>query len=480
MAPPRAVSLSRNWLYVVLGAYALGFLLFMPRVLVIGDEERYVSQAVAFSRGALSVPGWEIVHPPTRVVISDYPPGTSLLQTPFVRALGWRGAALASVLCLIVATLLTARLIEEAGYSPSFGLLVPAFAGSLFFGRVAMSDVPSAAIVALASWALWRAETRGWRWSVGAGLCAGLSLLFREPNAVLLGPLVIDVLVRGRASRSGVLIGGSIGVATRLALSKALFGSAFYVREAGYGFSLSSFSHSAPPFAAILLVLFPLGAALPFLYRGPRRRAMQSATIVYLLLFLFYEYDSIRENGLVKGFVLATRYVVPAVPLLAFMAADVYPRWFSWLSGTRYGGSMLRLAAGGIAGAAFLVHPLASRQEATPVAIVRDAYEHTSPTVPVITNPKATLKYLSPSYGPRRLILRSSLDSSSLRQFSAEFPGLDVVLLDRNDSEMFREDARENDEFLAFARQRCELSEVSETRPNSWARLRIFRAKSCR
>ena len=42
----------------------LGFALFMPRVLTLVDEERYVSQAVAFAQGRTNIEGSEIVTPP--------------------------------------------------------------------------------------------------------------------------------------------------------------------------------------------------------------------------------------------------------------------------------------------------------------------------------------------------------------------------------------------------------------------------------
>ena len=151
-----------RWVFVVLAAYGLGFLLFPPRVLVIGDEERYVSQALAFSRGSLTVPNAEILYPATKIAaISDFPPGTSLLQVPFVLVAGWRGAVLLSVLGLIATTLITKRWLADIGLDPAFSLLIPAFFGALFFGRVAMSDMPSAAVVALALWLLWRAEGEG-------------------------------------------------------------------------------------------------------------------------------------------------------------------------------------------------------------------------------------------------------------------------------------------------------------------------------
>lgn len=129
---------------------------------------------------------------------------------------------------------------------------------------------------------------------------------------------------------------------------------------------------------------------------------------------------------------------------------------------------------------AFLVHPLARRQEGVPLAIVRGIYSNTSADTPVITNSDATLKYLSPSYGPRRLILRYQMTGDSVAAFAARYGKLSVALLDRNDSEMFRRDSEGNTSFLAEVRQRCALTEKYEERLGGWAHIRVFEISSCR
>jgi len=457
-------------------------LLFWPRVLVIGDEERYVTQALAFSRGALTMPGSAILYPPTKVaVVSDFPPGTSLLQVPFVWIAGWRGAVLLSLLSLIATTLITRRWLVELGLEPAFSILIPAFFGAMFFGRVAMSDVPSAAAIALSLWALWRAEGGKGNWSFLAGVCSGLTLLFREPNAVLLAPLLIEAMVRRRCAVMPLIAGGALGIAVRLALSTLFFGAPFYVRDSGYGFSLGSLTHSALPFAIILLVMFPLGGVLPFFYRGPRRGAVQWSLALYSLLFLLYEYDSISENGGLKGLILASRYMVPALPLFTLVAADVLPRWYRGLIAPPGwpARALVIAAAAGVAVVAFAVHPAASRQEKGPLAIVRAIYGNTSADIPVITNNKATLKYLSASYGPRRLILRADADSAHILHFQRAYRALSLVLLDRDDSEMFRQDALDNERFLERLRRQCSLRTRYDVQHSGSMRLRIFDVRQC-
>jgi 4-amino-4-deoxy-L-arabinose transferase-like glycosyltransferase len=466
--------------FAALLAFVVGFALFWPRVLLVVDEDRYVSQAVAFASGGTTVAGAEILLPPSRLrVISDYPPGTSLLQTPFVWLGGWRAAALASVLSLVAATLLTMRWLRGNGLDQRFALLIPGFLGAAFFARVGMSDVPAAAIVALSLYLLARAERAKWGTALAAGFCTALIFLFREPVILVLAPFVIALAIRRRDVIWALVLGGVAGVAIRLAISAQLFGSPFYVRDPGYGVSLANLAHTVPLYAFLLMVLIPGGALLPFFYRGPRRIEALASFGAYVGLFLLYSYDPIRENGLSKGIILASRFMVPLLPVLALMAADVWPRIYARLaarSAAPANAARWSVCAAAV-GVAFLVHPLANRQERAPLEIVRDIYAHTTPAVPVITNSNATLKYLSPAYGPRKLILRYNVGPESTVALAKTQP-LTVVLLSRRDSEAHRAETEENTKYVVAVSQRCSLRAASD-RDFGWAQLRIFDVVRC-
>lgn len=468
--------------YAALVSYVLGFALFAPRVLGIVDEDRYVSQALAFTQGRTTVDGSGIIIPSVRVpMISDYPPGTSLLQAPFVWSLGWRGAALLSVVALVAATLLTAAWLRDGAKSPVFALLVPGFLGASLFGRIAMSDMPAGALVALATWLLWRADRRRPWLSLAVGAVASASLLFREPLVVLLAPLIVGALVRGKIHMRGLFAGAAAGLAVRLALSQAFFGEALYVRDSGIGFSMASLAHTLPVYAFILLVMFPGGALLPVLYRGERRFELLAAVTAYLMVFLLYDYDVVGSNGLVKGTMLAARFMIPLVPVLAWMAADVWPRAFAALPDSiRSRAHGLVLVAGVVvASASFIIHPLMRVQEHDALGIVRGMFENTTAATPLITNSDATLKYLSPAYGSRRLILRQEIRSDTVPSLLRGFGTLSMVLLDRVDSELFRKDAEENNRFVADVGRLCELK-VAYHADFDWAALRVLDINRCR
>lgn len=480
LTDPRSVEW-RRWVYAALIAYAIGFLLFPPRVLLVTDEFNYVGQALAFARGASTVPGAEPLLPANPLpAMSNYPPGTSLLQAPLVALFGWRGAPALSVAALIIATLVTMRWLRDLRYNEGFAILVPAYAGTLLFARLAMSDVPSAAIVAVTLWLTWRAERR-WPWAVSAGLMAGISILFRETNAVLLAPIVIAAMLRDRRTFVLVSAGVLAGAVARLWISHEMFGAPFYVRDSGFGFSTAAAVRNLPVLAALLLVAVPLGALLPWLYRGPHRAALLTAISLHVGVFLFYDYSAHQESGLVRGVMLTSRFFVPAMPVFALLAADVYPRLLAGLRGNAVvSHHATRGALALVVLVAFAIHPAVHRAEEDPIAIVTAIQTHTAAATPIVTNHHATLKYLSPIYGERRLIFRSYATEDDVVQLAARHGRLSLVFLDRGDSEAFRRDAGRNAELLDALHRRCRVAALHDSRHGSGVRLRIFDAGECR
>lgn len=470
-----------RWVFVALAAFVAGFAIFPPRQLLIVDEDQYVSQAVAFSRGGLTIPGAEVLFPPARVpVISDYPPGTSLLQAPFVWLGGWRLAALASVLALIVATLATARWIRANGGEPGFALVVPGFLGVAFFGRVAMSDVPATALVALTGM-LVVMEKRSAARSVATGFTAGLILLFREPVLLLVVPLLAGETIRRRSATPWLALGFAAACLLRPLLSAALFGTPWHLRDPGYGFSIGSLAHTLPLYFVILGLLLPAGFLLPAFYRGGRRVEIVIGSVAYVCLFLLFEYDGVALNGPLKGLILTARYMAPAMPLFAIMAADVWPRWHAALArrAPLHGRTLTAAGTAAATVVAFAVHPIARRQEGAMVPVGRALLAHTRSDVPVLTNVSATLKYFSPAYAPRRLIVLEQFPVDSLAPFSRRYDTLTIALLDRSDSRLFAAQRLRHDEFLARAGDRCALRSLRDEQI-SGMRLRVLEASGCR
>src|SRR5579864_5228345 len=145
--------------------YCLAFFVFYPSVITVIDESYYVREAVALAHGSLTVfhedpltgsSAWE--RP------SDYPIGTSLLMAVFTRLFGWKGAFLVPLIGFVVVLWALAKWLAAAGRSSWHALALFFFPPALIMGRVAMSDMPSAALMATALWLFWAGGTRPARW----------------------------------------------------------------------------------------------------------------------------------------------------------------------------------------------------------------------------------------------------------------------------------------------------------------------------
>ena len=177
----------RAWRVIgaLLIVYVAGFACFYPRVVMNVDELQYVHQTLMLLDGRSTI---EVTDPLTGEVFekrpSTYPIGTALLMAPWVASFGWRGAFLVSPIALVLAVVMLGRWLQENGRSPLFALLLFGFVPTLVMGRLAMSDVPSAAMVTLGLWLFWRGrDGPSHRWLL-AGFVFGASAALRPPNVV--------------------------------------------------------------------------------------------------------------------------------------------------------------------------------------------------------------------------------------------------------------------------------------------------------
>ena len=153
-------------------------------------------------------------------------------------------------------------------------LLLLGFPPMLVMGRVAMSDVPSTAWVALGFLAFWRgldAKGRaGALWWLGSGFVAGASMALRASNPVLFVPLFAGSVLRRELNAWALVVGGIAGLGVRLLSQAILFGNALYERDA-YRFSPETVDERLWLYLLALLVFVPGGLVLSVLYRGRRR-----------------------------------------------------------------------------------------------------------------------------------------------------------------------------------------------------------------
>jgi hypothetical protein len=450
-------------LLLALAIYAAGWAAWPPGVLQIADERAYLLAALSFSRGEATVEAVDpVTFAATRALPSTYPPGTSLLEAPLVLLFGIRGGPLASLLCLLGAALLTARLLSRLGHDPGWALLLAGYLPLLVLGRAAMSDCPSTCAVALFVYLLW---TGGGRRAFLAGLAAGLCLLLRESNLVFVLPLCLGALWRRQAG-AWLLAGGlAAGLALRTTATALLLGAPFYSRFQ-HAFTAAALLAHLPYYLLVLCTLAPLGLLWALAYRGPRRAEVVATVVLALLFFSAYDYGA-EESGPLRRLILGPRYFAPLLPLLSVAAAEAAPRL---LAGPASRGSAGRATAflarlAGLLSAAFsaavlllslAVHPLHQLQGAPLEEAQRLVCGATSPDAVLVGNTVVVAKAVSPLACPRALLERASTPAAALQHLERRGP-VALVFLEREGTSHGAAESERDRAFLREAAGRCTL-----------------------
>jgi 4-amino-4-deoxy-L-arabinose transferase-like glycosyltransferase len=415
----------------------------------------YVEQAVAFAWGTVEA-------------AIAYPPGTSLLQAPFVVVGGWRAAVWASLLSLVIATLVIARWLRFDGYNPAFAVLFVGFAPTLVMARIASSDVPSAAIVTLGLWLFWTGDGDRWRWFL-AGFLASLSLLFRPTNALLFVPFFAAAVLRRTPSGTRLAAGTIAGLGAAVLSSKFLVGT---ILPHGYpaGWSLHAVADSAPLYSLALLVFVPGGLLSVFAYRGRYRHELQIAVALFLAVYLFYDYSG-QDSGVVERFAVTGRYLIPLMPLITIAWADCASRY---VRSHEYR-TAVRLAYGGVVVGSFAIHPVMNAWSASDPHIVTAIMTTVSSGL-VITD-DSQRKYVSSVYGPLKWLSTSDATPSTLAAIMQAHRSAHIVVVSREGTPLMPE--RWAPDYLYRARSHCQL-ELVHDRQYQTRRLQMWRVYACR
>jgi hypothetical protein len=461
--------------------YLVFFAFFYPDTPTNDDEAQYLRQSVLLLEGRSTI---TFVDPLTgkeyEKTPSTYSMGAPLLMAPFVKLFGIEGAYLVPLLSLLIAAALTARWLQDEGRSPAFAAVFLGFPATLVMGRVCMSDMPSAAVVALGLWLFWRGQERAAPWWLGSGFVAGASLLLRVSNSLIFAPLFLGTVLRREPRCWALVVGGLAGLAVRLAGMYAYFGDPFFERGY-YDFAPETIMERLPLFLMGLLILVPGGLLLAIAYRGRRRPEVIATVLGFICFYLFQTFSSV-ETSPSKRLILGLRYLIPLLPLLCFAMAESLPRlWRQLLArvasanrpGLELGAAVaVSLYLVGIGAAAAAVHPVLSHWSASQRQIREVIVRHVG-DVPVVTNLHATRKFLpllDLKFEPHN---RLSIDQlATLIERNGEFC---LVLIDRSDSEFWRADARVNQEFLAALEPPPEL--LFDQQMNATDRLRIWRVR---
>lgn len=406
---------------------------------------------------------------PLTIVV--YPPGTSLLQAPFVAVAGWRAAAWVSILSLTLTVGLLGCWLRRSGHSPACALLFVAYAPTLVMGRLATSDLPSAAVVTLGFWLFWDAGQR-WRYLL-AGTVAGVSFLFRETNLALFLPFIIGAAWRRDRAWITLTAGFAAGLAIALAIRSALMGTAVDWSSTAQ-WSFASALDSGPLYALALLVLLPGGLIAVYIYRGPRRQELQAAVICFVVIYLFYGYSG-EDSGRLERVAAAGRYFIPVVPLITFAWAEGLSRHVRNTRQTRTW--YFHVAAAGTLGVAFAVHPVMRAWSSRDAAVARDIVSTTDGGV-VIAD-RTQHKFVAAYEEPSARLWMLDVPPARLAQLVVEPRPAYIVWVSRYETALMEELWAAPGGYVERTQRSCDLTPVIDRMYGSDRRLRIWRVRVC-
>jgi hypothetical protein len=328
-------------------------------------------------------------------------------------------------------------------------------------------------VTALGIWLFFRGSSRGTsrgssRGSSGdeeprvapwlaAGLLAGFSFGLREANALLFAPLFIGAVVRREKGWTFLVVGGALGLAVRGVAAWLFFDDPFHMKPPN-AFSLTAIGQAAPLYLLCLLVLVPGGLISVAGYRGSRRPEIVTTVVLFVLVHLAYGYSG-EESGWTKRLVLGPRFFIPLLPFLALTAAEVWPRWARQLWERRSppkrataarAASMVVVAALAATAVAIVGVQWAHAEWTRDQATIRDAiYANTHDGSVIVSNSRATGKFMDHLYGQRLVLNREKVAAVHLSQLLVRQGRFYLVFLDRTDSAYWRENAMGNARFLS-------------------------------
>ncbi len=473
----------RAAVFLALLLYVVSFVVFLPRVLSVADEACYVRQAQALAEGRTTVESRDpLTGERVRVLPSTYPAGTSMLQVPFVWWAGWRGAAAASVLSLVITVLVLVRWLEGEEKSPLFALLVLGFVPALVMGRIAMSDVPSMAVATLAFFLFFRSNGESFGDWFLAGVFAGGSLLFRETNALLFVPLFAGAIVRRDQNWVALIVGGVLGGMLRPLTAFLVTGDPFFVRPAHLPlFYWENAIRNTALYLIALLVMVPGGLAAVLAYRGPRRVEIVATVLAYTAFYATYGYGA-WESGWQKQMVLGPRFFLPLLPLLVVAIADVFPRVAARVSSPlllRIANTITALWVVYVLVSVVLVHWVVDGWGRSQASIMRAFYDNTRPDAAVVVDPNSLSKYANEVYGNRTVLSWDDVPPDMIPRAFGIYGSVQVALLYRSDSDYWLQRGREGDTYIRQIASHCQLELVHDANHTATDRLRVWDIINC-
>jgi hypothetical protein len=317
---------------------------------------------------------------------------------------------------------------------------------------------------------------------------AGLSILIREPNFLLLTPFIVGAFLRRDRGSIFLIIGLILGIGFRLILMWLLYGEALELR--GHDsikeientlFGLKYILPHGLFYLGLLTFFIPLGLPAAFIYRGRRWQELIAAVVIFFLLYSSYYWIG-SEAGAFKSIILGGRFMIPLIPLLCFCIASFFSKKFNKIKlfegfnssyvNRNLGFFIIFCVVSLIGLTQYTMHSWSKSREE-----VRDLIYKTTSEGSILLLEKDARKYVCELYGDRKIIGIESNLKSIIHELRSMNKQIFIVIHNRYESEFWRLRSLENKAVIEEFKQYMQLEVVINQRITENNHLQILRIK---
>jgi hypothetical protein len=298
---------------LVVGTFFLAYIFTFPTGWLISDEYSYLNRALAIVNGEKSlfysdaITGLSIPYNTT-----SYPLGNSFWIALWIKVGGLDYAYMGSLFCVLMSTILIYKIIVKESYYKLSIVLLFVYPSLAFFSNSFMSSLPSLLGASLFVFILFKAKDDGKKWFL-LSLIAAISFWIRETNLILLGSICLVNFLGDRRWLLYYVGGTMLGFLPRLISSYYYYNDPFYY-VLGESFAFNHFASNISVYSILLIFFMPLGLFVIRAYRGRYFLSIQVASLLFILMYLFYSFNATAYSGYSKGLILMGRFMIPLLP----------------------------------------------------------------------------------------------------------------------------------------------------------------------
>lgn len=294
--------------------YAILYIFFYPKTFLITDEVCYFEQGYNYALCNQKVKYFFDLS-------FTYPVGMPLSIAFLLTLFGIRAVFLIGFSSLLASILIICKTLKNLNLPIFPVLLIFVYFPAVLLSRSVMSDVPSLFIVSLFFY-LFLCRPESSISVFGASLVAGISILFRESNILILIPFLVHRLYNSKTHILYIMTGLILGIGMRLLSGYYFFDDPFFARP-NSGFVSQIFLFNFPYYCLVLLTFVPFGLWFVVKLIGELRLAYIVSVFVFLGFYSTYNYNGFSSSGF-RALILSPRFFIPILPIFCIACAQYF------------------------------------------------------------------------------------------------------------------------------------------------------------